>query len=250
MSITGFPDNPPTRAGPFVGDELGGIYATIAILAALRHKESAGEGQRIDISMQDCVWSVTAATVAPRYFLTGKVPSRRGNDVPGDGGGPFGTYATKDGYVVICVGTAGQWNDFLKAIGRPDLIGDARYATLKDRGDHKDEVDNIVCEWTKARTVAQAVSKLVEAHVPVSSVPTFDEVANDPQLLSRQMITEIEQPVSGKLKVPGSVLKLSKTPGDPSSPSPFLGEHNYEIYCSMLGYTEEEMAKLADDDII
>ena len=81
-------------------------------------------------------------------------------------------------------------------------------------------------------------------------MPTFDEVANDPQLLSRQMIVEVEQPLSGKLKVQGSVLKLSKTPGDPNLPSPFLGEHNYEVYSGMLGYSEEEIDKLADDGII
>jgi len=248
MSVTGFPNNPPTKAGPFVGDELGGLYGTISILAAWCHKQRTGEGQKIDISMQDCVWAVTAPAFAPLYFVTGKVPPRCGNDIPTNI--PFGTYPTKDGYVVICIGNVGLWDDFLRAIGRSDLVGDSRYATIRDRANRRDEVYNIVCEWTRTMTTAEAVTKLIDAHVPTSVVPTFDEVANDPQLLSRQMITEVEQPLSGKLKVPGSVLKLSKTPGDPSSPSPFLGEHNYEVYSGLLGYTEEEITKLADDGII
>jgi CoA:oxalate CoA-transferase len=248
MSVTGFPDNPPTKAGPFVGDNLGGIYTTVAILAALHHKERNGQGQRIDISMQDCVWAVTAPGSASLYFLNGQIPPRCGNAAAV--AVPFGTYPTRDGYVVICVGPVEQWEDFVKAIGRQALIGDPRFATMKDRSEHKDEVNEIVTEWTKTITTAEAVTKLIDARVPASPVPTFDEVVNDPQLLSRQMIVEVEQPLSGKLKVLGSVFKLSGTPGEPGSPSPFLGEHNYEVYSEMLGYTEEEINKLADDGII
>lgn len=245
MSVTGFPDKPPTLVGTYIGDELSGIYSTICILAALRHKEKTGEGQMIDISMQDCVWAVTAPFLSPQYFLTGELPRKAESGEAG-----FGAYPTKDGYMVICIGNVGQWNDFVKTIGRSDLVDDVRYATDQGRVDHKDEVDNIICDWTRTVTTCEAVSKLTDAHVPVSPVPTFDEVANDPQLLSRQMIVEVEQPLSGKLKVTGSVFKLSKTPGDPSLPSPFLGEHNYDVYSGMLGYTEEEINKLADDGII
>ena len=86
--------------------------------------------------------------------------------------------------------------------------------------------------------------------MPCSPVPSFDEVANDPQLLSRDMIIEVEQTISGKIKVPGLPIKLSKTPGDATSPAPFLGQHNYEVYSSMLGYTEQEIKKLDNNGII
>ena len=91
---------------------------------------------------------------------------------------------------------------------------------------------------------------LDEARLPCSPIPTFDKVANDPQLLSRDMVIDVEQLISGKLKVPGSVFKLSETPGDVTSPAPFVGQHNYEVYPELLGYSEQEIRQLADDGVI
>jgi len=130
------------------------------------------------------------------------------------------------------------------------LIGIPKYAIQKERIKYRDEIDAMVSEWTRARTVAEVVNELSNASLPCSLVPTFDQVANDPQLISREMIIEVEQPISGKLKVPGSLFKLSKTPGDASSPAPFLGQHNYEVYSEVLGYSEQEITKLADDGTI
>ena len=248
MSVTGFPDNPPTKAGSSISDFLGSFYTTISILAALRHKEKTGEGQAIDISLQDCTWSVTAIEHAPPYFLDGNVPKRYGNALYNVI--PFGTYPTKDGHVVIPIVTVGQWEDFLKVICRTDLKDVAEYATQTERIKHRDEVDTLVSEWTRARTTAEVISEMNDGGLPCSPVPAFDEVANDSQLLSREMITEVEQLVSGRLRVPGSVFKLSKTPGDVQSPAPFLGEHNYEVYSEVLGYNEPEIRKLAEDGII
>lgn len=248
MSVTGFPNNPPTRAGTAIGDFISSFYTAIAILAALRHKEKTGEGQLIDISLQDCIWALTAIEYAPLYFLTGNTPQRYGNGVFNVT--PFETYPTKDGYAAICIVTVGQWETFIRAIGRRDLIGVAKYATQNDRVKYRTEIDALVSEWTKARTTAEVVGELSNAGLPCSPLPTFDEVANDPQLLSRQMTIEVEQLISGRLKVPGSVFKLSKTSGDASSPAPFLGQHNYEVYSNLLDYSEQEVTRLADDGVI
>jgi len=248
MSVTGFPDAPPTRAGPAIADFLGGFNATISILAALRHKEKTGEGQEIDVSLQDCIWAITSIEHAPLYFLSGRAPQRYGNGVFNVV--PYGTYPTKDGYVVISIVTVGQWEDFVKVIGRADLISIPKYAVQSERIKYRDEIDDMVSEWTKVRTVAEVVNALHDASLPCSALPTFDEVANDPQLLSRDMVVEVEQPISGKVKVPGLALKLSKTPGDASSPAPFLGQHNYEVYSYVLGYSEQEIRGLSDNGII
>lgn len=248
MSVTGFPGSPPTKTGASIADFLGGLYSTISILAALQCREKTGEGQAIDISLQDCIWAITAIEYAPPYFLSGEVTQRCGNGLWNVT--PFGTYPSKDGYVVIPIVTVGQWEDFVKVIGRADLVGVPKYATQSERINHRSEIDALVSEWTRARTVSEVVSELINAGLPCSPVPAFDEVANDPQLLSREMIVEVEQPISGKVKVPGSVFKLSKTPGDVRLPAPFLGEHNYEVYHGLLGYSEREMGKLADDGII
>jgi len=248
MSVTGFPDNPPTKAGPGLADFVSPLYTTISILAALRHREKGGKGQHIDISMQDCIWAITAVQFAAIYFHTGEVPPRVGNRQLE--ATPFGTFPARDGYVVIAVVTVGQWENFLRVIGREDLIGVEEYATQVERLKRWQEVDAMIEEWTKTRSVKEIVETLNNAHLPCSPVPTFDEVANDPQLLSREMVIEVEQLLSGNLKVPGSVFKLSETPGDARYSAPFLGEHNYEIFRDLLGYGEAEINKLAQEGII
>jgi len=248
MSVTGFPDNPPTKAGPGLADFVSPLYTTISILAALRHREKGGKGQHIDISMQDCIWAITAVQFAAIYFHTGEVPPRVGNRQLE--ATPFGTFPARDGYVVIAVVTVGQWENFLRVIGREDLIGVEEYATQVERLKRWQEVDAMIEEWTKTRSVKEIVETLNNAHLPCSPVPTFDEVANDPQLLSREMVIEVEQLLSGNLKVPGSVFKLSETPGEAKYSAPFLGEHNYEIFRDLLGYGEAEINKLAQEGII
>jgi len=107
-----------------------------------------------------------------------------------------------------------------------------------------------VQRWCKERTVKEAVATLKKFQVPCSPIPTFDQVANDPQLLVRDMIVEVEQPVSGKVKLTGSVYKMSKTPGDRKKRVPAAGEHNEEIYCGLLGIDAQEMKKLKEESII
>ena len=242
MSVTGVEGGDPLLTGIAVGDYFPGLYAAIAILAALRHKSRTGEGQRIDISMQDAIWATTAVTTLPAYFLGDGAPSRQGNRGQ--------VYRAKDGHVIISVGNLGQWNNFLRVLEREDLIGLEKYGSWNQRAQHLDELTPIIESWTTQRTVDDVVQTLSDAHLPCSAVPTFEQVLNDPQLHSRGMLTDVEQVISGKVKVPGSPLKLSKTPVNASPPAPFLGEHNYEVYSNLLGYSEEEIGKLADDGVI
>ena len=248
MCVNGFPDRPPLRVGIVIADYLSGLYTTIAILAALHHREKTGSGQAIDISMQDCIWALTAIEHSHDYFLTGKVPERTGNRtwiiVPSN------NYQTKDGYVRITVTLLGQWENLLKVIGREDLLGNKKYSSTNARVKIPDEVDNLVETWTKTLSTAEVVNRCNKADIPCTAIPSFEQVANDPQLLSRQMIVEVEQAVSGKVKVPGSVFKMSETPGEPDHCAPFLGEHNYEVYSGLLGYSEQEIRKLDDEGII
>jgi len=247
MSITGFPDNPPTLAGLGTADYLGGLYATVSILAALRYRDRTGEGQEIDISLQDSTWATTPSGFLPFYYLEGEV-QRVGNAHPTVV--PWDTYLAKDGYVFIATITVGQWENFAKLMGREDLIRDPASTTLRERMKHRSEIDAIVSEWTKKRTMAEIVQEMSDAHLPCSPVPTIGMLANDPQLLSREMIVEIEQLISGKLKVTGSVFKLSKTPGDAAFPAPFLGQHNHEVYAEILNYSQERISELMKEGII
>ena len=246
MTQNGFPDGPPTMVGVAVSDMLAGLYNTISILAALQYRSITGEGQYIDISMQDCTWDVAGAGAAAVYYGTGQIPQRKGNRYFGT----FGVFPARDGDVVINVVTVGQWENLMRVMGREDLLEIEQYVDRTKRTEVSGEISALVEEWTGERTIEEIVKLLSDAHLPASPVPPFEQVANDPQLLSRNMVAEVDQVISGKVKVTGSPFKLSKTPGDPTLPAPFLGQHNHDIYCDVLGYSEQEIRQLADNGII
>ena len=248
ISINGFPDSPPIKVGPAIADYLGGIFANIAILAALQYRSKTKQGQFVDISMQDCIWYITAIQFLPLYILTGKEPPRLGNrqiEVT-----PFSIYKAKDGYIVIGVVTIGQWHRLLEVIGREDLKDVPEYASQATRIEHAEQIEAMVETWTKERTVAEMINILEAADLACSPVPTFGQVANDPQLASRNMLVDVEQIISGKLKVPGSVFKMAQTPGDATKPAPFLGEHNAEVYSELLGYDQKTIDRLQHEGVI
>ena len=247
MSITGYPDGEPMKAGCSLGDYMGGYNGAIAILAALYYRKMTGEGQSIDISMQDGIWAMVFPDRA-NYFDTQIVPKRFGNKLSSSA--PFGAYNAKDGYVVICTITDPQWHKVLQAMGREDLMNEQRFSTRENRTKNMQEVDALVQDWCQARTVNDVLATLKEYGVPCSPLPTFDEVANDPHLLSREMLVDVEQPVSGKVKLIGSVYKMSRTPGDRRMRAPEVGEHNQEVLGGLLGIDEQEMQKLKEESVI
>lgn len=248
MSVTGFPDGPPIKAGVPLADLMSGIFTALAIMAALHHRSMTGQGQTIDMSLQDCVFLPTAIWCGPTYFLEGRVPQRYGNAdeftiIPN-------CYTAKDGYVYIAAPYLGQTHNVFKAMGREDLIDSPLGSSGNERLKHKSEIEALVKEWTASKSTEEILEALKELEVPCSRVPTFDQVCQDPQILAREMVIEVEQLLSGKVKAPGSVFKLSKTPGNIKVPTSFLGEHNLEVYGGMLGYSEEEMQQLTRDGVI
>ena len=247
MSVTGYPDGEPLKVGVSLGDYMGGYNGVIGILAALYYRTISGEGQAIDISMQDGIWAMVFPDRAD-YFDTRITPKRFGNKLSSSA--PFGAYNAKDGHVVICTITDPQWHKVLQAMGREGLIGEQRYATRENRTKNMEEVDNLVQAWCKEKTVEEIFAILKKFGVPCSPLPNFDQVASDPHLLSREMIVEVDQPVSGKVKLSGSVYKMSKTPGDRKKRVPDVGEHNEEIYRELLGVDAQEMRKLREEGVI
>ncbi|MBM3166794.1 MAG: CoA transferase [Chloroflexi bacterium] len=248
ISVNGRPDSPPTKVGPAVADICGGVFAALATLAALQYKNRTGRGQYVDISMQDVVWMLTATQFLPFYTMTGQEPPRPGNrqlEIT-----PFNIYPAKDGHIVIGIVTVDQWQRFIKVIGREDLKEVKEYAMQANRIKHVDEIDALVGKWTRVRTVDEMLKLFRDADLPCAPVPTFRQVANDPQLTSRNMQVEIEQLVSGKVKVMGSVFKMSQTPGDPAQPAPFLGQHTHEVYAELLGFSDDRITELQEKRVI
>jgi CoA:oxalate CoA-transferase len=248
MSVTGFPENPPTKSGPPIADLGGGAYTVIAILAALQHRNSSGKGQRVDISLQDCIWLMTAVESLGHYFLTGKSPGRMGNMHPGIV--PWNAYKVKDGYAVLCIVTIGHWQKMAEVMGRMDLVSDPVTLSLASRVERRSELDLILADWVKDKTLAELQALMDEAGLPCAPVMDTGQLVNDAHVNSREMTVQVEQMLSGPLPMPGTIFKLSETPGDPLNPAPFLGEHNNEVYTELLGYSEEKIAGLMDKGII
>jgi crotonobetainyl-CoA:carnitine CoA-transferase CaiB-like acyl-CoA transferase len=245
--VTGFPDSP-TRCGVSIADFSSGFFAAFAIVAALFHRQKTGEGQTIDISMQDCIWQLTSIEYSPYYFLAGQNPPRLGNGHAAMI--PCNLYPTRDGRVFIMSGVLAQVHRLYTVMGREDLINTPLGANQNERYRHREEINAVISEWTQTRTTDEILDLLKKADVPCSKLPTFDEVCNDPQLLSRDMIIEVEQPISGKVKTPGSLFKLSKTPGRINYPAPYLGENNQDVLSEMLGYTQQTITQLANEGVI
>ncbi|MHB8104761.1 MAG: CaiB/BaiF CoA transferase family protein [Dehalococcoidales bacterium] len=247
-AVTGFPDNP-TRCGVSIADFSSGMFMAMSILGALFHRQKTGEGQTIDISMQDCIWQLSSIEFAPYFWLNNTIPPRLGNGHAGMI--PCNLYPTKDGdRVYITAGVLSQVHRLYTAMGKPELIDTPLGQNQNERFQHRQEIDDVITAWTKTKTSQEIQEILKKADVPCTKLPAFNEVCADPQLLSRNMIMEVDQPISGKVKVPGSLFKLSKTPGRVDFHAPFLGENNQDVLAEFLGYSEEQINKLDDEGVI
>jgi CoA:oxalate CoA-transferase len=247
-SVTGYEDSPPVKCGVSVADFSAGLFTAFAITAALHHCAKTGEGQTIDMSLQDCIWLFTSVEFSPHYFINGKALPRLGSGHQAMA--PGNQYMAKDGPVFICTGIQEQVHKLYRVMGRAELVDSPLGANQCERYKHKKEIDAAVEKWTCTKSVDEVVRILHDAKIPSSPVPSFEQVCNDPQLYEREMIIEVEQELSGMVKTPGSLFKMSKTPGNIRYPAPILGEHNLEIYSGMLGYSEKEVAQLSAEGVI
>jgi CoA:oxalate CoA-transferase len=247
MTITGFPDNPPTKVGPSVGDNYTGTYLALGIMMALYHRELTGEGQRLDVSMVDTLFSILENAVV-QYTVAGEIPGRNGNADPGIA--PFDAFMAKDGMIVMGVGTNVMWKKLCNIMGRPDLFEDPRYLNNDARcrnylPDLKDDVES----FTRTKTKEELEVLLNEAGIPFGRIFTVAEAAKHPQLQAREMLIEVDDPVLGKIKIQGVPIKLHSTPGSVQQPAPMLGEHTTEILLQM-GYSRDEIKNLHDRNIV
>jgi len=248
MSVTGTPDGPPMYVWPSIGDSGTGMHCVIGILAALMQRHATGEGQQIEVSMQDAVVNLIRVSLRDHQRL-GKSMERTGNQL--GAGVPGTTYRCRPGgpndYVFIFVQQQ-MWHPMLRAMGREDLVGDARYETQPERWKHKPEVDALVEAWTLKRTKHEVMKILGEAGVPCGAVLDTGEILTDPHLRARDMIVEVEHPVRGKYITVGNPIKLSAAPTK-IMPSPLLVQHRQEIL-SELGYSESDIAALAKEGAV
>lgn len=250
MSITGFPDGPPTKAGSALADSIGGTFAFGAVAAALLHRERAGEGQWVDVSMADCLLSMVLDEPLDCYEALG-LPERLGNRIMRLS--PFNAYPAKDGWLVIGSGTDAHWRGVLRALGREDLEDDARYADLSGRVTRSGEVDALIEAWTKERGVEEALSALRRRGVICGRVNGIRDILVWPHLEARNMLEDLPHPTLGRLdgvKAAGFPLKFSETPGGYGAPAPLQGQHSAEVLGGWLGLDEKEIEALRRKGVI
>jgi CoA:oxalate CoA-transferase len=249
MSLTGFPEAPPTRGGGSLGDYIQGLFGAIGVLAALNARSRTGRGQAVDVSSQDAVFSILDNWPAI-HAATGRLPARVGNRHLATA--PYDCFQARDGWVVIAIATNRLFRRLAEAIGRPELGTDPRFRGATGRNERSAEINEIVGAWVATRTVAEVTEALgpAAANVPCSPVHTVAELLQHPQLLARDMIVRLPHAKLGEVAVPGVPVKLSDTPGGVARLGPELGEHNAEIYEGLLGLGPEELQRLRAAEVI
>lgn len=251
MSITGEPDQRPgggpMKVGVAVADIFTGLYAAIAILGALAHRDRTGTGQHIDLALLDTQVAVLA-NQAMNYLVTGVAPQRLGNAHPNIV--PYQVFAARDGHIIVAVGNENQFARMCEVIGRPELASDARFASNASRVHNREELVAIVQGIFVTRTMRDWLQALERAGVPCGPINTVADVFADPQVQARGLKLDLPHPSIGSVPSVANPIKYSMTPIDYRSAPPMLGADTDEILREMLGVTPAEIARLRKAGIV
>ena len=240
MSLTGRPEEEPTKVGPAVGDSISGTYLSLGIMMALFDRERTGQGARVDVSMLDCLFSFLEENVM-HGTINQQVPMRTGNYALA--GAPWDSFKAKDGQFVVACGTEALWQKFCDAVNHPAWKEDPDYLTIPDRFDHylgnlRDKIE----AYTITRTLAELEEAFVSHGVPFGVVRTVDEVAESEQIKRRNMLWSVYDPGFGEeIRMPGSPVKVEGEADQIRSAAPTVGQDNDQILSALAGYSDEEI---------
>jgi formyl-CoA transferase len=251
LSVTGEPDGMPQKSGQTVADTGSGLICSISILAALHQRHFTGEGQHIEIPMQDVMINFGRITYAAQahFGKMGKAVPRSGNQSVLGANSPSNLYPCKGGgpndYVFIYTSRAANhhWTRLLKLVGREDLIGNEKYASPEARYAVRHEVDEIISAWTVLNPKKEVMRIVGEAGVPVGAIYDTLELMTDRTIRSPNMFVTVKHAVRGDFTMPGWPAKMSKSKVEVTA-APVLGTHTEDVYSSLLGYSKERVAKL------
>ncbi len=249
LSMTGEEGGPPVKVPVAINDIMSGMYATVAILAALRNRDATGHGQHIDVALLD-VQVAWLANQALNYLIGGKVPVRLGTGHPNTV--PYQAFDTQDGTVVLACNNDDQFRRFCELVGRDDLPADERFATNAARVNNRRATVEVVQEIIRERSTAWWLNQLEKTNIMCVPVQTLDEVFEDPQVLHREMKISMPHPAagSGKVDLLGNPLKLSDTPVRYRRQPPMLGENTEEVLEEVLNMNASQIASLRENGAI
>jgi len=248
MSVTGWPDSPPTRTGTAISDILAGLSCCIGILSALRARDISGEGQKVDIALVD---SVVAAmeNINQLYIVENKIPQRIGNRY--EFFYPYDSFKSSDGWFVFAVGNQEMWKRFCQTIEDKELCEDERFCTMNKRVENHKTLKEEIEKWTKSRKTKDIVELFLSNNIPSAPIYSVDQVVNDKHIAEdREMFVEVVHPIAGITKVTGSHLKLYKNKPTIRQAAPTLGQHTKEVLTGILGFSEEKIKDLKENKII
>lgn len=251
MSLTGRPDGEegagPVKVGVALTDILTGLYSTVAILAALAHRDQAGVGQHIDMALLD-VQVACLANQAMNYLATGNPPRRLGNAHPNIV--PYQDFPTADGDFILTVGNDGQFRKFAEVAGQPQWADDPRFATNKQRVANRAELIPLIRQATVFKTTAEWVQQLEAAGVPCGPINDLAQMFQDPQVLARGLAVSLPHALAGSVPQVASPIRLSETPVEYRHAPPLLGEHTEVVLADVLGLDAGSVQRLRDAGVL
>jgi len=244
MSLTGEEGMPPVKTFFPLIDRITSLHATIGALAALREREISGEGQTIDVCLADTGYTCNEIPISA-YLGSGYEQTREGN-----GRGTGGCYQTKDGWVILAATNENMWVRLSESIGKSEWLTDDRFQTRLDRTrTNAEALESELSEWFSGKTMGEAVEILSSNGVPCSPVNTTAQAAVDPHLTDREIIVEVPDPVAGSIHVSGKMIKFGRTEMVVGS-APVVGQHSEEILSELLGYSEERINELNNNQVV
>jgi crotonobetainyl-CoA:carnitine CoA-transferase CaiB-like acyl-CoA transferase len=247
LSVNGERGRMPVKLGIPLGDMVGGVFGPIAILAALHERSRTGRGRLIDISLHDGLIGMLGY-FAQLAFITGEDPPPMGSSHPNIV--PYGAFPAADGAIIIAVLSEPFWAKLCDALGRPDLASDPRFASPALRRDRRDEVEALIADITRTRTVAEWQERLTAADVPNAPVLGVTAALAHPHAQAREMVVEAEHAALGPIRVVGRPVKFPGAPQRPVTAPPSFGQHTAAVLRDELGYGEDEIAALREAGII
>jgi formyl-CoA transferase len=251
MSVTGerddMPGGGPQKVGIPIADLMTGMYATIAVCAALVHREQSGKGQYLDLALFDSLVAVLANQGA-NYLATGVSPKRLGNDHPNIV--PYQTFRTADGNVIIACGNDNLFRKFCAVAKSEQLVDDPRFATNRTRVENRAALSEILAPIVASRTTRDWVDSLETAGVPNGPINTLEQVFQEPQAVARGLKFELPHPLAGSVSMVRSPMRFSATPVEHDVPPPVLGQHTEEVLRGLLGWSDADIAKCRADGVL